>query len=496
MVNRLYRNEDRERKTTAREKPGDGRSPFRRDWARLIHSPCFRRLQGKTQLFPSDENDFFRNRLTHSMEVAQIASGIALNFNERKETFFADNPIDIDLVYFAALAHDLGHPPFGHNGERALDRLMVRFGGFEGNAQTLRIISRLEKKETESFPANSDQPEPIVDSQDKRLGLNVTFRSLASVLKYDNMIPRIEEDRSEEDREKPIKGYYFTEANLVKEIKEKVVGEQIQDMKTIECGIMDIADDIAYSTYDLEDSLKAGFISPLRILAFPNAFKQSVVSHVNRKLDKTYGDAGHLQHLAISDFDRIIVDTFATIFSLSDELAEKYINNQPISRNSLQEFSVIASGQTESASHSLCETGYLRGEFTSKLVNEFMNAVHIDVDDVHPQLSKVYLDIETFKKVELLKTICFDSIINSKNLKMAERRGSDIIEKIFSTLADEKEGRKLLPEDWAEVYFGFSADEMRKRTICDFIASMTDKYCVEIYSRIIGLNPPSIHKPY
>jgi dGTPase len=202
MGNRLYPNEDTKRKVETRAKSGDGRTPFRRDWSRLIHSPCFRRLQGKTQLFPSDENDFYRNRLTHSLEVSQIASGIAENFNAKPDSFFAENPIDVDLVYFAGLAHDLGHPPFGHNGEKALDKLMARYGGFEGNAQTLRILARLEKKETESFPSTED-PQSVVDNKDFRCGLNVTYRSLASVLKYDSLIPQIKEDRKEGDRGKP-----------------------------------------------------------------------------------------------------------------------------------------------------------------------------------------------------------------------------------------------------------------------------------------------------
>jgi dGTPase len=272
MPNRLYQNQDDTRRTGTRKKRGDGRSPYRRDWARLIHSPCFRRLQGKTQLFPSDENDFYRNRLTHSLEVGQIASGIAQNFNANRRSFFHKNPIDTDLVYFAGLAHDLGHPPFGHNGERALDKLMARYGGFEGNAQTLRILARLEKKETENYPATA-VPKPVIDDVDMRCGLNVTYRSLASVLKYDKAIPQIKEDRRDADRDRPVKGYYFTEAELVKDIKQHVLGEQLNEIKTIECGIMDVADDIAYSTYDLEDSLKAGFISPLKILAFDDAFK-------------------------------------------------------------------------------------------------------------------------------------------------------------------------------------------------------------------------------
>lgn len=183
-TNKLYGADDYKRLVEAASKVGDTRSPFRRDWARLIHSASFRRLQGKTQLFPSDENDYFRNRLTHSLEVAQIGSGIASGLNDR-EAFLKDNPIDVDLVHFAGLAHDLGHPPFGHNGEKALDRLMRDQGGFEGNAQTLRILTRLEKKETKDFPLKSPTPRLFDGHEDLRTGLNLTMRSLASILKYD-----------------------------------------------------------------------------------------------------------------------------------------------------------------------------------------------------------------------------------------------------------------------------------------------------------------------
>jgi len=139
----LYTTKDYERIVTVEEKTH--REPFRRDNGRLIHSAVFRRLQGKTQLFPCYESDFFRNRLTHSLEVSQIAKGIVEQINSTHQ-YFKKNPIDRDLVETAALAHDLGHPPFGHNGEKALDDMMKEYGGFEGNAQTLRILTKLEKK--------------------------------------------------------------------------------------------------------------------------------------------------------------------------------------------------------------------------------------------------------------------------------------------------------------------------------------------------------------
>jgi dGTPase len=189
----LYPDADSTRESPARHKTGDHRNAFRRDLARLVHSPSFRRLQGKTQLFPSHENDFYRNRLTHSIEVAQIATGIATNLNGR--SYFKSDPIDISLVTFAALAHDIGHPPFGHNGERVLDHLMLNHGGFEGNAQTLRILSRLEKKETTTFPAQTKTFTVATETEDLRLGLNLTHRTLASIIKYYSKIPKSKERR-------------------------------------------------------------------------------------------------------------------------------------------------------------------------------------------------------------------------------------------------------------------------------------------------------------
>src|SRR6185369_11673427 len=221
----------------------------------------------KTQLFPGYESDFFRNRLTHSLEVGQIAESIAFCANE-KNPYFKDDPIKPRICFTAALLHDIGHPPFGHNGEAALDEMMLQYGGFEGNAQTLRIVSQLEKKRYRA---------DIECALDRRAGLNLTCRTLAAVLKYDELIPEKRKEGSE-----VCKGYYFEDKPVVEDIKKHVVPDWKdgdQKFKTVECAIMDIADDIAYSTYDLEDSLKAGFIKPFDYL-FPH---QAILDKVTRK---------------------------------------------------------------------------------------------------------------------------------------------------------------------------------------------------------------------
>ena len=166
-----------------------------------------------------------------------------------KRLLYYRAPIDTDLVEFGALAHDLGHPPFGHNDEKALDQLMYKHGGFEGNAQTLRILAKLAKKTV----SNNEADGVAEGGVDHRLGLDVSMRSLASVLKYDNPIP----EKRKDIPKKVVKGYYFTEKDLVAQIKHHVAPRANAPLKTIECSVMDIADDIAYSTYDLEDTLKA-----------------------------------------------------------------------------------------------------------------------------------------------------------------------------------------------------------------------------------------------
>ncbi|MGO1076616.1 dGTP triphosphohydrolase [Inquilinus sp. CA228] len=259
------------------------RSAWRRDYARLPHCAAFRRLQGKTQLFPSDESDFFRNRLTHSLEVAQIAKSIAIRINATEPKFSGSNAIDLDLVETAALAHDLGHPPFGHNGEYALDECMKKYGGFEGNAQTLRILSKLEKRQTKGVGLDSVS---VKDELDNRAGLNLTYRTLASVLKYDQEIPRDSERRKDDNG--PVKGYYYTESDIVANIKKNVGALKGQEFKTIECSIMDVADDIAYSTYDLEDAFKAKFLTPLSMLSCPDPLAISVAETITKRLKTKY----------------------------------------------------------------------------------------------------------------------------------------------------------------------------------------------------------------
>jgi dGTPase len=202
-----------------------GRSPFERDRARIVHSSALRRLSAKTQVMAAGTHDFVRNRLTHSLEVAQVARELGASLG-----------CDPDIVDSAALAHDLGHPPFGHNGESALNLAAQACGGFEGNAQTLRLLSRLEAK---AFAADG-----------RSVGLNLTRATLAACIKY----PWRRDGGPGGTRKF---GVYDDDLDVFAWVMDGVEPRRT----SIEAEVMDLADDIAYSVHDMEDGVVGGWFT-------------------------------------------------------------------------------------------------------------------------------------------------------------------------------------------------------------------------------------------
>jgi dGTPase len=194
------------------------RNPFERDRDRIVHASAFRRLKGKTQVFVAHEGDHYRTRLTHSLEVAQIARATARRMG-----------LDDDLAECLGIAHDLGHPPFGHTGEDVLDACMQGYGGFDHNAQTLRVLTKLERKY------------PLFD------GLNLTWETLEGVVKHNG--PLIRFGARLEDLPAAIQEY-VAQHDL-----------ELASWPGLEAQVAAHADDIAYNNHDIDDGLRAGLFT-------------------------------------------------------------------------------------------------------------------------------------------------------------------------------------------------------------------------------------------
>lgn len=244
-----YTQVDKERFLNEEGSGRSARTEFARDRARVTHSSALRRLGAKTQVLQPGTNEFARTRLTHSLEVAQVGREMAVEFG-----------IDPDIVDTACLAHDLGHPPFGHNGEKGLNEWAKDFGGFEGNAQTLRLLTRIEQK---------------VHSKDGvAFGLNLTRASLDASCKY----PWTKEFAVQDSgADRSIKfGVYEDDIPVFEWLRQGAKDR----IKCFEAQIMDFSDDVAYSVHDFEDAVVEGFIKLEELKG--SAQEQAIVAEIER----------------------------------------------------------------------------------------------------------------------------------------------------------------------------------------------------------------------
>lgn len=402
------------------------RDAFERDYGRILHSAAFRRLQGKTQVLGPGEGDFHRTRLTHTLEVSQIARGITIQLNETSSYLKnKNNKIDLSLIEAAALSHDLGHPPFGHQGERALHECMLEFNqGFEGNAHTFRLLTRLEKTGNQ--------------------GLDLTRGTLLATLKYPIILQDAEISAvyGKAIRKAPPKSSIFEEDKetfnwLLKEFNSldksylMDVSHENQDKtkhiktinKTVECSIIELADDIAYATHDLEDALSFHLITL-------DDFKKELENYNFAGMDAIVKKTQRL-HLNDKEYKANLKDLFADIIHVFMKNIELEINEN-----------------LEST----------RLQYKATLKKEFNGLL------------------------ENLKELVKNKVIKSQRVQTMEWKGGKIVKKLFEALYEDK---KLLPmrkrnnEDTNNLN-GIS----HERVVCDYIAGMTDKYAENFYSRL------------
>ncbi len=389
------------------------RSPFSRDRARVLHSAGLRRLAAKTQVMVAGQDDFPRTRLTHTLEVAQIARelGEALG-------------CDPDVVEVAGLAHDLGHPPFGHNGEEELNRLADSIGGFEGNAQTLRVLTRLEAKVYD-------------DSLDRSVGLNLTRACLDASCKY----PWARGFGGPGYERKF--GYYADDADVYSWVREGAPGERT----CLEEQVMDWSDDVAYSVHDVEDAVHVGLIKV--DLFDDDEARREVVDIARRR---------YLPSATDDELDEAIT----RLTSL--EYWPTEFNGTHRDMVNLKRFTSYLIGR-------FCVTAQIatQMEFGDKPLTRY--AAHLVVPD------------EVRAEVAAMKAITAAFVMQRPGAEPEYARQREVIAELVHALTLD-EGRSL--ESWLlPTYRAATTDGERFRVIIDQVASLTDVSVLAWHQRLV-----------
>lgn len=406
---------------TARWSPENKKNPsrtdFERDRARVLHSSALRRLGAKTQVLGPESNDFIRTRLTHSLEVAQIGRSLAKNLGA-----------DQDLVEGAGLAHDIGHPPFGHNGERALDDIASGIGGFEGNAQTLRILTRLEPKRFH------DDGRPA--------GLNLTRALVDATIKY----PWAQAQGPGGAQSRKF-GVYESDLPAFTWVRDGIdeIGQ------CAEAQIMDLSDDIAYSIHDIEDAIVRGYLDPRQFRAQRESQIDAVVaSTLAWYRDDVTGDE--------------LVGAAERLFSMRS--------------------------WPESYDGTLRDLAQLK-DLTSDLIGRFVSAIgasSLAASGGEPMVrynADVAIPAETLAEISILKGLAVHYV-------MAPRETEPLYYEERSLIMDLADAITEAPRDRLERHFldmwnEADDDDGRLRVVVDQIASLTDQSARMWHARYCGM---------
>ncbi|MFD2167076.1 anti-phage deoxyguanosine triphosphatase [Thalassotalea euphylliae] len=423
------------RLTKLSQRQHDHRSPFQRDRARILHSAAFRRLQSKTQVISSGQSDFYRTRLTHSLEAAQIGSGITAQLRSKypdlTETLF---PEEDTLIEALCLAHDIGHPPFGHGGEVALHYMMRKYGGFEGNGQTLRIVARLE---------------PFSEGH----GMNLARRTLLGLIKYPQVLDTLTHKKPncspvhyrqlKASDWHPPKGLYADDNDIIewvlsplsehdRTLFQSFTPRDNQHSKTrfksLDCSIMELADDIAYGIHDLEDAIVTGVVNR-------NDFDEHVIK-------------------PLLDID----DKWLTHFcqGLTDKLFSEHHHHQK--------------------------------DAIGGLVNYLITSIEllkvVDADFEEPLLAyNAKLPIQPAQVLTILKHFVYRFVIKLPAIQRLEYRGQQVVMELFEALSSDP--LRLLPTSTAKRW-QLAADngDNHHRVIADYVSGMTDGYATRLYQTL------------
>jgi dGTPase len=419
--------------------PTDARDEYDRDLSRLIHSSAFRRLQSKTQVLGLGESDFYRTRLTHSMEVAQIGVGILWHLNKLQPELSKDILPTRSLMETICLAHDIGHPPFGHGGEIALNICMLEHGGFEGNGQTLRILSKL-------------------DQYMKGYGLNPTRRTLLGILKYPSRYSRTMKNdaypielkaplwANKAGSCKPPKCYFDVDQNVIDFVLEPLsindldaftkVFEQDKGKHSkpkyhsIDTSIMELADDISYGVHDLEDGISLGMITRL-------------------EWDEFFSSKKNL----FDCFSKTYQEVMESIFS----------------RDSSQRKIMI---------------GSLVHFFISNTSIEFVKGFEFECNLLSHNAK---MKRSARELLDGLQDCVVEYMIKNDNVQQLEFKGQKLIVELFEVFNSDP--KRLLPKS---TYAKYKEQGENIRVICDYVSGMTDDYAVRQFEKLFVPNKGSV----
>ncbi len=382
------------------------RNAFEIDRDRIIHSTAFRRLQGKTQVYVTGQSDQYRTRLTHSIEVAQIGRSIVNYLNRSSGLLSSGYEIDSALVEAACLAHDLGNPPIGHKGESRLNELMDPWGGFEGNAQSLRILTDIVRGDQRSY-TNS--------------GMQATRACLDAILKYKIV--------GKENSPSGAKFLYSDQQDILSWVHSDPKLDQLaqsgKQIRSIECAIMDLSDDIAYTTSDLFDGVKQSLLTQGQVEEFWNSQYPEVPTKIREEVDQVLN------------------------------------GNFPMSR-------FIAA---------------LIGRWINSISIEQINDPYLDIPRYKYLLK---MDEGSHQELLALRSLNYNLIYNSEYVRIPESHGVEILEELFLYYRDlvfeKRKALETLPLP-AGMSKNFN-DDQKMRMICDHVAGMTDNHAIRLHTSL------------
>lgn len=411
---------------------GDLRNAFQRDKARVMHSASFRRLQAKTQVVGIGINDFYRTRLTHSLEAAQIGTGIINHISATQNDLAEHLNLSEHLIESLCLAHDIGHPPFGHGGEVAMHYMMSEHGGFEGNAQTFRIVSKLEP-------------------YSKSHGMNLARRTALGLIKYPNYIDKLLNHSltvSKPSNSKLVKAYEWhppkglyscdsdsfdwllaplsnSDRDLFVQIQEFTTSHHKTKFKSLDCSIMELADDIAYGIHDLEDAVATAMVSQAH-------FEQEVVKPI--------------QGLALNGLSKQI-----------DKISCQLFSGDSFSRKSA--------------------VGALVNYFITCIQIEKLDYFESDLLDYQACFSSGFADA-----LNIFKQFVFKHVIKKPELQLQRYKGQQMIMALFEAFSTEP--TRLLPVNTVTRWETAEKENLGQRIIADYISGMTDEYASRVYGQL------------